>query len=114
LILILTFLDASRKLVESTLSINFILHSGQCLPSIATSSFSRMVAYSERYHALCDIIDDLPSPPGDEDNRFQLGVASGSNTRSFKFDHFISINKSRKGKEVDRYGKLQKLCIEQC
>jgi hypothetical protein len=66
-----------------------------------------MALYSDRYHALCEIIDDLPSPPGDEDNRFQLGVASGSNTRSYKLDHFISTNKSKKGKEVDRYGKLQ-------
>jgi len=65
-----------------------------------------MASYSDRYHALCEIIDDLPSPPGDEDDRFQLGVASGSNTRSYKLDHFISANKSRKGKEVERYGKL--------
>jgi hypothetical protein len=65
-----------------------------------------MVAYSERYHALCDIIDDLPSPPGDEDNRFQLGAASSSNTRSYKLDHFMFTNKSRKGKEVERCGNL--------
>ena len=71
-----------------------------------------MVTYSERYHALCDIIDDLPSPPGDEDNRFQLGAASGSDTRSYKLDHFISTNKSRKGKEVERYGKLPIPCID--
>jgi hypothetical protein len=68
-----------------------------------------MVAYSERYDALCDIIDDLPSPPGDEDNRFQLGVATGSNTRSYKLDYYISTNKSRKGKEVERYGELSRL-----
>jgi hypothetical protein len=65
-----------------------------------------MASYSNRYHALCDIIDDLPSPPGDEENRFQLGIASGSTTRSYKLDHFIFTNKSRKGKEIERYGKL--------
>jgi hypothetical protein len=65
-----------------------------------------MASYSERYHALCDIIDDLPSPAGDEDNRFQLGIASGSNTRSYKLDYFVTTNKTRKGKEVDKYGKL--------
>jgi hypothetical protein len=63
-----------------------------------------MESYSNRYHALCDIIDDLPSPSGYVENRFQLGIASGSNTRSYKLDHFISTNKSRKGKEVERYG----------
>jgi len=65
-----------------------------------------MVAYCDRYHALCVIIDDLPTPPGDDDNRFQLGAASGSTTRSYKLDYFISANKSRKGKEVERYGEL--------
>jgi hypothetical protein len=107
LILILTFLDASRELV----GVDFVnqLHFPPRLnvsSAIATCSIIRMASYSDRYHALCDIIDDLPSPPGDEDNRFQLGVASGSNTRSFKLDYFISTNKSRKGKEVERYGKL--------
>lgn len=63
-----------------------------------------MASYSDRYHTLCEIIDDLPSPPGDVDNRFNLGAASGSNIRSYKLDHFISTSKSRKGKEVERYG----------
>jgi hypothetical protein len=65
-----------------------------------------MASYFDRYHALCDIIEALPAPPGDEENRFQLGIASGSNARSYKLDHFIFTNKSRKGKEVERYGEL--------
>jgi hypothetical protein len=64
-----------------------------------------MASYSERYHALCDIIDELRLPPGESDNRFQLGVASGSrDIQSYKLDHFLSTYKSRKGKEVERYG----------
>jgi len=63
-----------------------------------------MSTYSDRYHVLCGIIDNLPLPPGDVDNRFQLGVASGSDTRSYILDHFTSIVASRKGKEVENYG----------
>jgi len=73
-----------------------------------------MASYFDRYHTLCDIIDELPSPSGDVDDRFQLGATSGSDVRSFKLDYFISTNKSRKGKEVERYGELPIYCFKSC
>ena len=64
-----------------------------------------MGTYSQRHHALCEIIDELPLPSSSNANRFQVGDATASyDSRSFKLDHYQATARSRKGKEVDRFG----------
>lgn len=85
--------------------LNFVNHQQLDARTLGSTYLDiEMSTYSDRYHALCGIIDNLPPSPGEVDNRFQLGVASGSDTRSYILDHFLSTARSRKGKEVDKYG----------